>query len=134
MGSKEQGGRKMNKDKYLQRKDEEIKNLKDDYWQSRDGEGLNILFEMIVKIDDKTTYIAKHPKRAEDHYSYDTDAKFVRTVRKSLGLTQEAFAYRLGVTATTVNRWENQRMPLSKEKRSMIERAFNFGSIFWSKS
>ena len=31
----------------------------------------------------------------------------VRRLRKKLGLTQEAFAHRLGVTWVSVSRWEN---------------------------
>lgn len=111
------------KDVYLDRKDQEIKKLKDDYWQSRKGDGEAILFDMLVKIDDKATYIAEHPERAKNHYSKNRDAAFVKSVRTSLRLTQEAFGHRLGVTATTVNRWENGKMPLSESKRSMIEAA-----------
>lgn len=33
----------------------------------------------------------------------------IRTIRKRLGITQEKFAARLGVTFTSVNRWENGR-------------------------
>ena len=36
-------------------------------------------------------------------------APLVRELRKRLGLTQEKFAARLGVTFPTVNRWENGR-------------------------
>ena len=33
----------------------------------------------------------------------------VRELRTALGLTQEQFAARIGVTFSTVNRWENGR-------------------------
>ena len=36
-------------------------------------------------------------------------SKMVREVRTTLGLTQEQFAAKIGVTVTTVNRWENDR-------------------------
>ena len=36
-------------------------------------------------------------------------AALVREVRGRLGLTQEKFAARLGVTLPTINRWENGR-------------------------
>jgi putative transcriptional regulator len=36
-------------------------------------------------------------------------AELIREVRTRLGLTQEKFAARLGVTLPTVNRWENGR-------------------------
>jgi DNA-binding transcriptional regulator YiaG len=42
--------------------------------------------------------------------SRDTDrAALIREVRARLGLTQEKFAARLGVTLPTINRWENGR-------------------------
>ncbi len=36
-------------------------------------------------------------------------SKMVKEVRTALGLTQEQFAAKIGVTVTTVNRWENDR-------------------------
>jgi len=35
------------------------------------------------------------------------EATNIRTLRQTLGLTQEEFAHRLGITVATVNRWEN---------------------------
>jgi len=35
--------------------------------------------------------------------------KIVRELRTSLGLTQEQFAAKIGVTCTTINRWENNK-------------------------
>ena len=43
----------------------------------------------------------------------------LRTLRKELNVSQEQLAQRLGVTWSTVNRWENgkgQPSPLAKEK------------------
>lgn len=43
----------------------------------------------------------------------------IRVLRQELGLTQEKFAAKLGVTFPTVNRWENKRAtpsPLAIEK------------------
>jgi len=37
-------------------------------------------------------------------------APLVRELRTRLGLTQEKFAARLGVTFPTINRWENGRV------------------------
>lgn len=34
-------------------------------------------------------------------------SKMVKKLRQSLGLTQEQFAAKVGVTYSTVNRWEN---------------------------
>lgn len=36
-------------------------------------------------------------------------AKMIRSLRAKLGLTQEQFAAKVGVTWSTVNRWENSR-------------------------
>ncbi|MCD6327386.1 helix-turn-helix transcriptional regulator [bacterium] len=36
-------------------------------------------------------------------------AKMIRNLRAKLGLTQEQFAAKVGVTWSTVNRWENDR-------------------------
>lgn len=44
---------------------------------------------------------------------------FIRNLRQELGLTQEKFAAKLGVTFPTVNRWENRHAkpsPLAIEK------------------
>ena len=35
------------------------------------------------------------------------EADNIRTLRQTMGLTQEEFAHRLGITVATVNRWEN---------------------------
>jgi DNA-binding transcriptional regulator YiaG len=39
----------------------------------------------------------------------DDQSGIIREVRTRLGLTQEKFAARLGVTLPTINRWENGR-------------------------
>ena len=38
-----------------------------------------------------------------------TPAEMVKELRVRLGLTQEQFAAKVGVTFSTVNRWENNR-------------------------
>jgi len=46
-------------------------------------------------------------------------AKLIRELRERLGLTQEKFAAKLGVTFPTINRWENGRAkpsPLALQK------------------
>lgn len=48
----------------------------------------------------------------------------VRQIRLCLGLTQEQFASKLGVTFPTVNRWENQKTvpsPLAIEKLQKLQ-------------
>ena len=39
----------------------------------------------------------------------NSPADLIREVRDRLGLTQEKFAAKLGVTLPTINRWENGR-------------------------
>ncbi len=41
-------------------------------------------------------------------YRQDT-SKMIKELRAGLGLTQEQFAAKVGVTFSTVNRWENGR-------------------------
>ncbi|MEP0897558.1 MULTISPECIES: helix-turn-helix domain-containing protein [Leptolyngbya] len=45
----------------------------------------------------------------------------VRELRQRLGLTQEQFAARLGVTFPTINRWENRHSKPSKMAMLLIE-------------
>lgn len=47
------------------------------------------------------------------NYSPDF-AELILELRQQLGLTQEQFAARLGVTFLTVNRWENRRAKPSR--------------------
>lgn len=49
--------------------------------------------------------------------------ELIRSLRQELGLTQEKFAAKLGVTFPTVNRWESKRVqpsPLALEKIEAI--------------
>jgi putative transcriptional regulator len=49
--------------------------------------------------------------------------ELIRSLRQELGLTQEKFAAKVGVTFPTVNRWENNRAypsPLALEKLETI--------------
>jgi putative transcriptional regulator len=48
-------------------------------------------------------------------------AEVVRGLRLRLGLTQEKFAARLGVTFPTINRWENGRTKPSPLALKQIE-------------
>jgi transcriptional regulator with XRE-family HTH domain len=53
--------------------------------------------------------------------------KYVREMRLEMGLTQEQFAAKLGVSFPTVNRWENQKAkpsPLALEKLQKLIMAF----------
>jgi len=52
-------------------------------------------------------------------------SRMVRTLRGRVGLTQEKFAARLGVTYPTVNRWENGRAqpsPLAMQQLKELAR------------
>lgn len=58
-----------------------------------------------------------------DKQNYST---FVRSLRHALGLTQEQFAAKLGVTFPTVNRWENSKTvpsPLALQKLQKLQKA-----------
>lgn len=48
-------------------------------------------------------------------------AKLIREMRSHVGLTQEQFALHLGVTYSTLNRWENQRGKPSPMATTRIE-------------
>ena len=46
----------------------------------------------------------------------------IRELRRRLGLTQEQFAQRVGVTYSTVNHWENgKRVPLPFLVKRLVE-------------
>ena len=47
--------------------------------------------------------------------------RLVREIRDRMGLTQEKFAAKLGVTYPTINRWENERAKPSPLAMKQIE-------------
>ena len=52
----------------------------------------------------------------------------IREVRTTLGLTQEQFAAKIGVTVTTVNRWENNKgkpYPLAIRQLEKLQKKIN---------
>lgn len=51
-------------------------------------------------------------------------ANHIKVLRSCLHLTQEQFAYELGTTVSTVNRWENGRTEPSKLARNSIRGLF----------
>ena len=54
--------------------------------------------------------------------------KMIKKLRTSLSLTQEQFAAKLGVTVSTVNRWENDKdkpSPLAMLRIEMFEQKIN---------
>ena len=60
----------------------------------------------------------------------------IRSLRQELGLTQEKFAAKLGVTFPTVNRWENNRTqpsPLALEKiEAIAQQLGDRGQALWT--
>jgi putative transcriptional regulator len=51
--------------------------------------------------------------------------RLVRELRQQMGLTQEKLAARLGVSFSTLNRWENEHSrpsPLAREKLEQLKR------------
>ena len=55
----------------------------------------------------------------------DTFSKKINELRTALGLTQEQFAAKVGVTFTTVNRWENNKAkpsPLALQKIEELQK------------
>jgi len=52
----------------------------------------------------------------------DTDfTRILKSLRKQLGLSQEELAQKLGVSFTSVNRWENGQTKPSKLARKQID-------------
>lgn len=49
------------------------------------------------------------------------DGTEIRTIRQQLRMTQEEFAHEIAVTASTVNRWENEHAAPSRLARRAIE-------------
>lgn len=47
--------------------------------------------------------------------------KLLKSLRKKIGLSQEELAQKLGVSFTSVNRWENEQTKPSKLARRQIE-------------
>jgi len=54
----------------------------------------------------------------------------IRDMRNKLAMTQEEFAHALGITVSTVNRWENGHSEPSKLARATIARLASNHGIF----
>jgi DNA-binding transcriptional regulator YiaG len=54
----------------------------------------------------------------------------IRDMRNRLAMTQEEFAHALGITVSTVNRWENGHSEPSKLARATIARLASSHGIF----
>ena len=62
--------------------------------------------------------------------------KMIKELRAALGLTQEQFAAKVGVTYTTINRWENNKAKHStlamlkiQELQNILEKKKSKGKI-----
>ena len=53
--------------------------------------------------------------------SNDDLPKRIKTIRQQLGLSQEELAHKLGVSFTSVNRWENGQTKPSKLAKKQID-------------
>lgn len=56
----------------------------------------------------------------------------IRRLRVALGLTQEEFAHAIGMTVSTVNRWEHGGNKPSKLARKVMASTFDLSSIEFS--
>ena len=56
----------------------------------------------------------------------------IRDMRLKLSMTQEEFAHALGITVSTVNRWENGHSEPSKLARATITRLAESRAVFVS--
>lgn len=54
----------------------------------------------------------------------------IRDMRTKLAMTQEEFAHELGITVSTVNRWENGHSEPSKLARATIGRLAEQHAVF----
>jgi DNA-binding transcriptional regulator YiaG len=57
----------------------------------------------------------------ENSNSKDDLPKHLKSIRQQLGLSQEELAQKLGVSFTSVNRWENGQTKPSKLAKRQIE-------------
>ena len=62
-----------------------------------------------VRVDSTSEEDLIHQQREDDNQSMKDMAKFARRVRNRLGLTQQEFARRLGVSLETIRNWEQGR-------------------------
>ncbi len=78
--------------------------------------------EAIRRATDARAGIPRHPRRR-------IDAQRIRALRGRFGLTQEDLAHAIGVTTSTLNRWENGRQrPSALAWRAVVRLATARGS------
>lgn len=62
-----------------------------------------------------------------NNHESDDYSKRIKSIRQKLGLSQEELAHKLGVSFTSVNRWENGQTKPSKLAKKQID-------LFYKKS
>ncbi len=62
------------------------------------------------------------PCRSTEELTVERLAPVIRDLRNRLNLTQEEFAHALGITVSTVNRWEKGHSAPSKLARASLAR------------
>ena len=75
--------------------------------------------------------MANPVKNSMDEQNDNDLAGMIKNLRTRLGLTQEQFAARVGVTWSTVNRWENGRgrpSPLAMRQITQLQEGGSQGS------
>jgi DNA-binding transcriptional regulator YiaG len=61
-----------------------------------------------------------------------TDGGSIRRLRVALGLTQEEFSHAIGMTVSTINRWEHGGNKPSKLARKMMAATWDLTTIEFS--
>lgn len=56
-----------------------------------------------------------------NNQEHDDYSKRIKSIRQQLGLSQEELAHKLGVSFTSVNRWENGQTKPSKLAKKQID-------------
>jgi putative transcriptional regulator len=71
-------------------------------------------------LDATTEEMIRMQQAADDREDMQQEARFVRRLRRRLGLTQIEFARKIGVPVMTVRTWESGRQPLTGIERSLL--------------
>jgi DNA-binding transcriptional regulator YiaG len=66
-------------------------------------------------------HVKRQQRKVVLKMSNDCTPTFIKEMRLKLGMTQEELAQKLGVSFTSVNRWENGQTKPSKLARKQLE-------------
>lgn len=89
-----------------------------------DSAGPTICYIICKSLWDSRSYMAEARKIRMAKENKNAAAEMIRKLRAQLGLTQEQFAAKVGVTWSTVNRWENGRgmpSPLAMRQIELLQ-------------